>query len=179
MDIHKLKFPIGKYLPNKSPDSDLIAKWISEIEEFPAKVQDLTQDVSIEKLNWRYRPGGWTVKEVVHHCSDSHMNSLIRFKLALTEEKPIIRPYYEDRWAELIDSQDDDISYTLKLLSGLHQKWVILLRSLTDEQLMLEFIHPEHGEKFNLAETIGNYAWHCNHHLAHIKNGIVSNGTYN
>ena len=107
------------------------------------------------------------------------MNSFIRFKLALTEDMPIIKPYYEDRWAELIDSKDDDISYSLNLLSGLHKKWIILLKSLTDKQMRLEFIHPEHGEKFNLAETIGNYAWHCNHHLAHIKNAIDSNGKYN
>ena len=179
MNIQKLKFPIGEYLPNKSPSSDLIKKWISEIEDFPARVEDLTAHESVEKLNWRYRPGGWKVKQVIHHCSDSHMNSFIRFKLALTEDKPIIKPYYEDRWAELIDSKDDDISYSLNLLSGLHKKWVILLKSLTDKQMRLEFIHPEHGEKFNLAETIGNYAWHCNHHLAHIKNAIDSNGKHN
>ena len=179
MNIQKLKFPIGEYIPNKSPNSDLITKWISEIEDFPAKIENLTHNIPIEKLNWRYRPGGWSLKQVVHHCSDSHMNSFIRFKLALTEDMPIIKPYYEDRWAELTDSKDDDISYSLNLLSGLHKKWIILLKSLTDKQMRLEFIHPEHGEKFNLAETIGNYAWHCNHHLAHIKNAIDSNGKHN
>ncbi|EPR66885.1 YfiT family bacillithiol transferase [Cyclobacterium qasimii] len=178
MDIQKLKFPIGEYIPNKNPSSDLIALWISEIEDFPARVQDLTRNISVEKLNWRYRPGGWKVKQVIHHCSDSHMNSLIRFKLTLTENHPTIKPYFEDKWAELIDSQDNDISYSLKLLNGLHEKWGVLLRSLSNEQMSLEYTHPVHGEKFNLAETIGNYAWHCNHHLGHIKNGIASNGKY-
>ena len=98
------------------------------------------------------------------------MNSIIRFKLALTEDSPAIRPYFEDRWAMLPDSLDADISYTLMLLKGLHKKWGILLRSLTEKQLQREFIHPEHGTKFNLAENIGMYAWHCNHHLAHINN---------
>jgi len=179
MDIQKLKFPIGEYTPNKNPNSDLIALCIKQIEAFPASIENLTKNISVETLNWRYRPNGWTVKQVVHHCSDSHMNSLIRFKLTLTEENPTIKPYFEDKWAELIDSQDNDISYSLSLLNGLHKKWVILLKSLTEEQLELEFIHPEHGEKFNLAESIGNYAWHCNHHLAQIKNAIDSNGKYN
>lgn len=179
MDYQKLKYPIGEYIPNKDPDRDLITKWINEIEAFPAKIENITANISIEKLNWRYRPGGWTVKQVVHHCSDSHMNSLIRFKLALTEETPTIKPYFEDKWAELIDSQEDNIKYSLRLLNGLHKKWGILLRSLTNEQLRLEFIHPDQGKKLNLAENIGNYAWHCNHHMAHIKNGIESKGKYN
>jgi hypothetical protein len=107
------------------------------------------------------------------------MNSLIRFKLALTENTPIIRPYYEDKWANLIDSLDENIEPSLRLLSGLHEKWSLLLKNLTKTELKLEFIHPEHGERFNLAENIGNYAWHCNHHLVHVKNGIESEGKYN
>ena len=179
MNLQKLKFPIGEYQPNKKPSADLLEKWIREIEEFPSKLKHLTKNIQPEKLNWKYRPSGWSVKQVIHHCADSHMNSIIRFKLALTEETPTIRPYYEDRWAELIDSRDNHIEDSIKILTGLHKKWGILLRNLTKEQLDLEFIHPEHGQTFNLAETIGNYAWHCNHHLAHVKNGIESGGKYN
>lgn len=179
MDIQKLKFPIGEYAPNRNPDKETLNKWIKVIEDFPVKLESLTAGVSLEKLNWNYRPGGWTVKQVIHHCADSHMNSIIRFKLALTEDTPTIRPYHEDKWAELIDAQDDDIENSIKLLNGLHKKWVILLRNLSKEQLELEYIHPEHGKRFNLAETIGIYAWHCNHHLAHVKNGLESKGKYN
>ncbi|GGF62766.1 YfiT family bacillithiol transferase [Wenyingzhuangia marina] len=179
MDLQKLKFPIGVYESNKKPSTDLLDKWITDIEELPSKLELITKDIEPEKLNWKYRPNGWNVKQVIHHCADSHMNCIIRFKLALTEETPTIRPYYENRWAELIDSQDNNIEDSMKILIGLHKKWGILLRSLTKEQLTLEFIHPEHRQTFNLAETIGNYAWHCNHHFAHVKNGIESGGKYN
>ena len=107
------------------------------------------------------------------------MNSLIRFKLTLTEETPLIRPYFEDRWANLNDSLSDEIAESIMLLKGLHKKWVRLLKSLTKEQLKMEYVHPEYGQQYNLAETIGQYAWHCNHHLAHIENGINSKGKYN
>ncbi len=179
MDIQKLKFPIGEYTSNKNPDKELLHKWIKEIENFPTKIESLTNGISTKKLNWKYRPQGWTVKQVIHHCADSHINSIIRFKLALTEDIPTIRPYSEDKWAELIDSHDDNINDSIRLLKGLHKKWGVLLHSLNEEQLKLEFIHPEHREKISLIENIGIYAWHCNHHLAHVKNGIESNGKYN
>jgi len=177
--MNKLKFPIGEYIPNKNPNKDELNGWINEIKNFPSQLNIITKNISIQELNWRYRPNGWTVKQVIHHCADSHMNSLIRFKLALTEDTPTIRPYHEDKWAELIDSSDNDISDSMILLKGLHSKWVKLLQNLTEEQLKLEFVHPQHGLKFNLAENIGNYAWHCNHHLEHIKLGIKSNGKNN
>lgn len=179
MDIEKLKFPIGKYTPNKSPSKALLNQWITDIESFPNKVEELTHELPVEKLNWKYRPNGWMVKQVIHHCADSHMNSLIRFKLALTENTPTIRPYYENKWANLNDSLTNEIDESIDLLKGLHKKWCRLLKSLTPEQLKLEFKHPEHGLKFNLVENIGLYAWHCNHHLAHIKNGINSMGEFN
>jgi hypothetical protein len=179
MDIQKLKFPIGAYAPNRNPEKELLSKWIKEIEDFPTKLENLTKGISLEKLNWNYRPGGWTVKQVIHHCADSHMNSFIRFKLALTENTPTIRPYDEDKWAKLIDSQDYNIEDSLLLLKGLHRRWVLLLRNLNAEQLKLEFIHPANAKRINLAENIGIYAWHCNHHLAQIKNGIESEGKYN
>jgi len=179
MDIQQLKFPIGEYVPNKNPDGALLKQWIKEIEEFPSKVEHLAKDISVAQLNWKYRPDGWTVKQVIHHCADSHMNCLIRFKLALTEETPTIKPYFEDRWAKLPDYEENDITDSLILLKILHKKLGTLLKGLTEDQLQLSFIHPEHNRKFTLAETIGMYAWHSNHHLAHIKNGIETEGKYN
>jgi len=179
MDIQKLSFPIGKYRPTENPGIELINAWIKDIEEFPAKLEQLTKNISFEKLEWKYRPNGWSVKQVIHHCADSHMNSIIRFKLALTEDSPVIRPYEEDKWAELFDYNADEIQNSLALLKALHRKWIILLKSLSSEQLALQFVHPEHGRKTDLAQNIGIYAWHCNHHYAHVLNGINSKGIYN
>ncbi len=178
MNIEKLKYPIGIYTSNKNPSEEILNGWIQDIEDFPKKLIALTQSLSHEKLNWKYRPGGWTIKQVIHHCADSHMNSIIRFKLALTEKNPTIRPYYEDRWAELPDSLNDNIAPTLQLINGLHNKWSDLLRSLNPDQLQRQFMHPEHGTIFNLAENIGFYAWHCNHHLAHIHQALESDNIY-
>ena len=179
-ELDQLKFPIGKYKPDKNPSKVQIEDWINVIHQFPILLKkELSKTNNKDAINWKYRPNGWTVKQVVHHCADSHMNSIIRFKLALTEDKPTIRPYFEEKWAELSDSQDDNLIDVLSLLSGLHNKWVKLLKSLSASQLQREYIHPEHGKTFNLAETIGNYSWHCNHHLAHVKIGLSSLGKYN
>ena len=178
MDIEKLKFPIGKYTPVSNPNKAQLQQWINNIALFPSEVDNLIRDIAPEKLSWRYRPQGWMVKQVIHHCADSHMNSLIRFKLALTEDAPIIRPYYEDRWAELEDSKTDAIEESVMLLHGLHSKWTRLLKSLTTEQLEMVFIHPENGDEMKLVDNIGMYSWHCNHHLAHMKNALQSNGQY-
>ena len=179
MNLETLKFPIGHYNSNKDPGNDLVNKWIETISEFPEKVENSIKKVSKEQLNYKYRPGGWTVKQVIHHCADSHMNCLLRFKWTLTENKPTIKPYFEDRWANLPDYQTDDLSDTLTLLKGVHKKLTTILRSLNKDQLLLEFQHPEYAKTYNLAETIGNYAWHCDHHFAHVKNGLNSNGKYN
>ena len=176
--MNELKFPIGPYTANKNPDENTLSIWLKVIELFPQNIIALTTNLNPEELNWRYRPEGWTIKQLVHHCADSHLNSIIRFKLALTEDMPKVRPYYEDRWAELPDALDDNIEPSLDLIKALHHKWLILLKSLTKEQLKKEFVHPEHGATFNLAETIGNYAWHCRHHLAHIELAIEAKGKW-
>ncbi|WP_299339391.1 YfiT family bacillithiol transferase [uncultured Psychroserpens sp.] len=178
-EIEQLKFPIGKFHTPEHISSEIIDSWIQDIEHFPEAIEQLTKDLSNEQLNWAYRPEGWTIKQVVHHCADSHMNSMIRFKLALTEESPTIRPYYEDRWATLIDGNDDDLKDTLFLLKGLHSKLGKLLRHISNDELSREFIHPEHGKRFRLDETIGTYAWHSNHHLAHVKQAIKYKGHFN
>ena len=124
--------------------------------------------LSDEQLNTPYRPEGWTIRQVVHHCADSHMNALIRFKLALTEDTPTVKPYLEDRWSELPDSKSTRIDSSIKILEGVHERLSLLLKSLTQSDLEREFIHPEHGRKILVKENIGLYAWHCDHHLAHI-----------
>jgi len=168
MNLEKLKFPIGLYEKPSVISSDILKNYILDISTFPTRLRNEVAGLSEQQLDTPYREGGWTIRQVVHHCADSHMNSLIRFKLALTEDKPTIKSYFEERWAELEDSKNMPIEPSLKLLEGLHERWTILLQRLTKEQLERSFIHPEHGKEFRIDENIGVYAWHCNHHLAHI-----------
>jgi hypothetical protein len=170
--LERLKYPIGKFIKPDTIDSKLIDRWISDIEDLPHSIEKLVNGLSTEKLNYPYRPDGWNIKQVVHHYADSHMNAFIRFKLALTEDSPTIRPYYEDRWARLIDGNDDNLTDSLSLLNGLHAKLGRLLRNISKEELAREFVHPEHGKRFRLDEAIGMYAWHSNHHLAHIRQAL-------
>ncbi len=175
----KLRFPIGKFKKPDSISTKEIEQWISEIEFFPSRLQELIGGLNDASLEWKYRPNGWSVKQVVHHCADSHMNSFIRFKLCLTEDTPTIKPYFEDRWAELPDTVEMDISESIKILEGLHKRWTKLLKSLHPIDLEKAFIHPEHGIRFSLVENIALYAWHSKHHLAHIEQAISGNGKYN
>lgn len=179
MDIEQLKFPIGEFEFKTAYTKENIAEWISDIKAFPSQISEAVKGLTTEQKNWIYRPDGWSVKQVVHHCSDSHMNSFIRFKLALTEEKPAIRPYFEDRWAELSDSLEDDLTDTLNLISSLHNKWSRFLSSIPFEDLTKLFVHPEHGTEISLAENIAFYSWHCKHHLAHVKQALALKGKYN
>lgn len=168
INLEKLRYPIRKFVcPTEITTSD-IKNWIKIIEEFPSKLKNQVEKLSNTDLQRSYRPNGWTIAQVVNHCADSHMNSFIRFKLALTEDSPIIKPYFEDRWAELPDSNNYLTEDALKILEGLHTKWVFLLRSLSEEEWDKEFIHPESGKTISLKTNLGIYAWHCEHHLAHI-----------
>ena len=169
-DIEKLKYPIGKFRQPEKVENQHLENWIKIIEEFPQKLKAEIRNLSDTDLDKRYRPGGWTIKQVVNHCADSHMNSLIRFKLALTEDTPIIKPYQENLWAELSDSRDFPVQSALKLLEGLHERWVNLLKNCSDLDLEKQFLHPDAQELITLKTNIGIYAWHCEHHLAHINN---------
>ena len=172
MDLEKLKYPIGKFEVPETINAKTIAKWIESIETFPDAIDSVTSNLTSAEKALTYRPGGWSIKQVIHHCADSHLNSMCRFKLALTEENPTIRPYEEQLWAELADGITDDISNSVHLLKGLHAKWVLLLKNLSPAQLKRTYTHPQHGEQFNLEYTIGSYAWHCDHHLAHIHQAL-------
>ncbi|MEM5565241.1 YfiT family bacillithiol transferase [Psychroserpens sp. AS72] len=177
-ELYNLRFPIGEFQKPEVITSEMINTWINAIERFPSEIENATKNLSTAALNWTYRPDGWNIKQVLHHCADSHMNSIIRFKLALTEDSPIIKPYYEDRWANLVDSTDDNTEHSLSLLKGLHAKLGQLLRHISEEQMSREFVHPEHGKRFRIDETIGTYAWHSNHHLAHVKQAIAHKGEF-
>ncbi len=168
MNIEQLKYPIGKFEKPTTITKDILSKSISDISSFPARLIHEVNHLTDEQLDTQYRPDGWTIRQVVHHCADSHMNSLTRLKLALTENQPTIKPYYEERWAELADSKNMLIAPALKMIEGIHERWTALLNNLTEEEHGKIFIHPEHGKTFRIDENIGVYAWHCNHQLAHI-----------
>ncbi|WYP27526.1 YfiT family bacillithiol transferase [Alkalihalobacillus sp. FSL W8-0930] len=161
-----LRYPIGPFVEPTVIHSEQISNWIKEMERTPANVRKAVEGLSDAQLDTPYRPGGWTLRQVVHHIPDSHMNSYIRFKWALTEEEPTIRPYFEDRWSELSDSKLA-IEVSLNLLDSLHERWTKLLHFLDSAALDRTFIHPENGE-VKLSAAIGMYAWHGNHHIAHI-----------
>lgn len=162
--MNDFRYPIGEFDVNAFSDRSANLRTIREL---PAKVAAAVDGLTDEQLDTPYRDGGWTVRQTVHHIADSHMNSQIRFKLALTEDEvPTIRPYYEDRWAELGDSKlPADVS--LKLIDAIHTRWSALLSSMTDADFQKKFIHPETGE-WTLDGALALYAWHSRHHTAHI-----------
>lgn len=162
-----LRFPIGKFTYAGPMDSEQKGKCIEEIAQAPANLRAAVRRLSGAQLDTPYRPDGWTVRQVVHHVPDSHLNSYLRFKLALTEDEPTIKTYEEARWAELPDNAATPIEVSLALLDSLHDRWVRLLRSLTPEQWKRSFRHPELGP-MTLEKTLALYAWHGKHHVAHI-----------
>lgn len=168
MNIESLKYPIGKFEKSSEITQSLINTWIKDIEAFPDKLKHEVQNLSQEQLDTPYRPDGWTIRQVVHHVADSHMNSFIRIKLALTEDNPVIKPYLEAKWAELPDTKNYPVQISLNIIQALHERWGYLLKALTEEELDRTFIHPESNKEFTIKEMIGFYAWHSNHHLAHI-----------
>lgn len=166
------RFPIGKFDPN-GPGTR--AEFIQIIKGLPANIAKAVAGLSDEQLDTPYREGGWTLRQTVHHVADSHINSLCRFKLALTEdEPPTIRPYYEDRWAELSDSTMP-VEVSLKIIDGVHSRWATMLESMSDKDFAREFVHPETG-KWTLEKVLALYAWHSRHHTAHITTTRERNG---
>ncbi|MFM1653722.1 YfiT family bacillithiol transferase [Brevibacillus sp. B_LB10_24] len=167
--MEALKFPIGKFEWSGTVSGQQRLRWIEEIEALPGQIRQAIEGLDEKQLDTPYRPQGWTVRQVVHHLADSHLNSLIRFKLALTEDAPTIKPYDEARWAELDDSRIADVSLSLVLLEQLHARWGLLLRSMQESQWERTFIHPDSGV-IRLDVNLGIYAWHGRHHAAHIIN---------
>ena len=173
-----LNYPIGPCVTLKPETPEQLIDWRNDIAAFPAQVRQAINPLNKEALQWIYRPEGWTIHQVIHHCADSHMNAYIRFKLALTEESPQIKPYLEAKWAELPDTLTIDIEASLMLLEGLHARWTHLLDHLTPSDLSRTFTHPEMNETLRLDETMSIYSWHCRHHLAHIHQAIAHQGKF-
>ena len=162
-----LKYPLGRYQPPEVISPCQRATWIEQMAELPAHLTNVVAGLNDSQLDTPYRPGGWTVRQVVHHLPDSHMNSYTRVRLALTENSPLIKPYQEAAWAQLSDARTAPVAPSLMLLEGLHARFVLLLRSLSDDDFARTLRHPERGEN-RLDWTLGLYAWHGLHHVAHI-----------
>jgi uncharacterized damage-inducible protein DinB len=162
-----LRYPIGKYIPCEALSPEQRATAIAQIAAAPKSLRDAVAGLSREQLDTPYRPGGWSVRQVVHHLPDSHMNSYVRLKLALTEDEPAIKTYEEERWAELADSRDTPVEVSLALFEALHQRWEVLLRSMRAEDFSRRLRHPKLGA-MPVDNLLGIYAWHGRHHVAHI-----------
>lgn len=162
-----LRYPIGKFSYDGPLEEGQRRIFCDQIAEAPRRLREAVKGLSEQQLDTPYRDGGWTVRQVIHHLPDSHMNSYVRFKLALTEDNPTIKPYAEDRWADLPDTKATPVEVSLALLENLHDRWVRLLRSLTAEEWKRTFRHPDLGP-MTLEKALAVYAWHGRHHVAHV-----------
>ncbi len=162
-----LRFPIGAFVAPAAQTADDRARLIDEIRHLPTRLRDAIAGLDQQQLDTPYRPGGWTLRQVVHHLADSHVNAYARFRLTLTEEQPTIKPYDQARWAELVDARSGPVEASMALLAALHSRWVALLDSLPAEQWTRTYRHPEMGV-VDLGTALALYAWHGRHHVAHI-----------
>ena len=168
ISLDQLRYPVGKFSFNTNADEEGILRWISEIEKLPAQLRNAVEGLNDTQLNTPYRDGGWTIRQVVHHLADSHMNAYIRIKLALTENNPTIKPYEENLWAEMDDAKNLPIEISLAILEPLHARWVYMLKKLSAEDFTKTVFHPESKRKMSVKFLIALYAWHSRHHCAHI-----------
>ena len=166
-DLEQLRYPIGKFIPRDSYTKEELLELMGAIEVLPDALEKCVSNFTIPQLDTPYREGGWTVRQLIHHLADSHMNAYIRFKWTLTENKPVIKAYDEKSWAETAEVQSDP-SLSLALLKALHAKWIVLIKGLSSLELQRSFIHPETKKEITLERMVALYAWHSKHHLAHI-----------
>lgn len=166
------RFPIGKFHAPESISAEDRVRYIGIIESAPGRLRAAVTGLSAAQLDTPYREGGWTVRQVVHHVPESHMNAYIRFKLALTEIDPVVKPYDEAAWARLSDVADAPVEASLGLVDCLHARWVVLMRGMSAEEWKRRFIHPEYGRGMTLEHTLALYAWHSDHHIAHVKQAL-------
>jgi len=171
----ELRFPIGKYEPQPFSE-DLKQEWLNDIKTFPTLLENAILNLDEAQLNTPYRDGGWTVKQVVHHVADSHINAYCRLKLAMTEDNPTIRAYEEKLWAKTSDVKNLPINVSLTLLFALHMRFYEILRNLSDEDWNRTYVHPEQNKQFTIWYLLGTYAWHGKHHARHITNLRERNG---
>lgn len=174
--LEKLRYPIGKFERPKTITEAHISEWTESLAALPARLEELVTDLLEEQLETPYRPGGWTVRQLIHHIADSHHHSYVRFKWALTENEPVIKPYFEKEWAGLFDSRTAPIQLSLAHLKAVHAKLVYLIRGLNSADLKRSFVHPDGNVLTQLDENIGRYAWHGSHHFAHIEQLLIREG---
>lgn len=172
MSIDEQRFPIGPCPYPETYTNELLRQYKLDIETFPMRLEHVAQHLDEDQLNLRYREGGWTINQVIHHCADSHMNCLIRIKLALTEDHPTINPYQEALWAETAD-YELPFNNSITILFAVHRKIIKLLDSLTEEQLQRTYYHSQYQRQFSIKDVMCLYAWHGNHHLAHILKALA------
>lgn len=172
MNDDQLRYPIGKFTPPEVYTASELASCIQRIDSFPSRLKSELSALGSGKLDVTYRDGGWTARQVIHHLADSHMNAYIRIKWTLTENTPVIKAYDEKAWAETAETKLDP-AFSVQLLTALHSKWTELLKRISPEQLKKEFIHPETGKPVSIERMIALYAWHGDHHLAHLQ--IITN----
>lgn len=167
--MEELKYPIGKFKNPGAFDESKLQTFKEDIKALPQQLKDaiLNQDAALYEK--RYRPDGWTVRQVIHHISDSHVNSYIRYRWTLTEDTPMIKAYDQSLWSELADAKSANVELSVTLLTALHAKWTNFLDLMTEEDYNKAFVHPETGSTINLFQLTGLYAWHGKHHLAHIE----------
>jgi uncharacterized damage-inducible protein DinB len=162
-----LRYPIGNFQPVTEVTPEMREKFIQTIEELPSKLREAVSDLGDKQLDTPYRPDGWTMRQLVHHVADSHINAFCRFKLGLSEETPTIKPYDEALWAETADSKNAPIDLSLNVIDGVHARWAMLLKSMTETDFERRIYHPERGE-MSLNSLLALYDWHSRHHRAHI-----------
>jgi hypothetical protein len=163
------QYPVGKFKAPQSYSEADRQRWIETIALAPGRLREAASALTREQLDTPYREGGWTARQVIHHLPESHMNAYIRFKLALTEDTPVVKPYDEAAWAKLGDVATAPIEASLALMDALHERWVAMLRLLTGSEWQRTYLQPEYGESRTLERTLALYAWHCDHHIAHVK----------
>jgi hypothetical protein len=173
-DVDRLRYPVGPQPRNSGPlDAGSRGELLTIFEQTPATIRGLVEPLTDAELDTAYRPGGWTIRQVVHHVPDSHLNAYLRMKLAVTEDAPRVKTYDEGRWAELPEARTGAIGMSLDLLDALHRRWIAFLRALPDADFRKAFAHPECG-LVTLDDALGMYAWHCRHHTAHIELAIAA-----
>jgi uncharacterized damage-inducible protein DinB len=162
------RYPIGPFVLEVERTPAVRERWIGELAEVPAQLRAAVHGLSEAQFDTPYREGGWTVRQLVHHLPDSHLNAYIRFKLALTEDNPTIKPYEEAQWARLPDTAGTQVGVSLMLLEALHRRWIVLLRAMQEPEWERTYFHPERRKAIPLDQALAEYAWHGRHHVAHI-----------
>jgi len=167
-ELEDLRYPLGRWVPPAAAGAAQVSGWLDEIADAPARLRAAVEGLPEGQLDTAYRPGGWTVRQVVHHLADSHVNVYTRFRLAMTEDEPAIRPYDEAAWAELDDARRGPIEASLQLIAALHERWVRLAQAISPDDLGRRYYHPELKPSVRLDEVLSSYAWHGRHDVAHI-----------